>query len=253
MGGAKILAFKESRRAQKELEKVRQTGNGKYAPSLHLQLIELETDLTRLKAFARRSDKIAHKRDVLLPKWLPITNDYLAKLDANNQKDKVDDHPIFAYCIVWLFDVSELGRAIELAFRAIELGQPMAGSIRRQWAGFISDTVFDWAQVQAENGHSIEPYFSMVFKRVVNDWKLPEPVTAKFYKFAGLALLRTTNGDIAPTQVGDIERLQQADALLEKAASLHKHAQVKTVRNKIEMRIRALETYGSQEVGQKPA
>jgi hypothetical protein len=185
---------------------------------------------------------------VLLPKWLPITTDYLTKLDAN-QKDKVDDHPIFAYCIVWLFDVGDLGRAIELAFRAIELGQPMAGSIRRQWAGFIADTVFDWAEVQAENGNSIEPYFSMVFKRVVNDWKLPEPVTAKFYKFAGLALLRTTNGDIKPTQVGDISRLQQADALLEKAASLHKHAQVKTVRNKIDMRIRALEAYGSQESG----
>ncbi|MGP1718769.1 phage terminase small subunit [Shewanella frigidimarina] len=210
--------------------------------------MELETDLKRLKSFARRSDKVSHKRDVLLPKWLPITTDYLTKLDAN-QKDKVDDHPIFAYCIVWLFDVGDLGRAIELAFRAIELGQRMAGSIRRQWAGFIADTVFDWAEEQAENGNSIEPYFSMVFKRVVNDWKLPEPVTAKFYKFAGLALLRTTNGDIKPTQVGDISRLQQADALLEKAASLHKHAQVKTVRNKIDMRIRALEAYGSQESG----
>jgi hypothetical protein len=190
---------------------------------------------------------------VLLPKWLPITTDYLAKLDANNQKDKVDDHPIFAYCIVWLFDVGDLGRALELAFRAIELAQPMAGSIRRQWAGFISDTVFDWAELQAEHGSSIEPYFSQVFKRVVNDWKLPEPLTAKFYKFAGLALLRSTNGDIKPTQVGDIDRLQQADALLEKAASLHKHAQVKTVRNKIEMRIRALEAYGSQESGSQEA
>jgi hypothetical protein len=192
---------------------------------------------------------VSHKRDVLLPKWLPITTDYLAKLDANIEKEKVNDHPIFAHCIVWLFDVGDLGRALELAFRAIELGQPMAGSIRRQWAGFISDTVFDWAELQAESGSSIEPYFSQVFKRVVNDWKLPEPVTAKFYKFAGLALLRSTNGDIKPTQVGDIDRLQQADALLEKAASLHKHAQVKTVRNKIDMRIRALEAYGSQESG----
>jgi hypothetical protein len=214
-------------------------------------MIELEDDVKRLKAFARRSDKIAHKRDVLLPKWLPIVTEYLEKLDAQTEKERLDDHPIYAYCTIWLFDVGDLSRAIEFAFRAIELGQPMAGSIRRQWPGFIADTVFDWAEVQAQNGHSIEPYFSMVFKRVAHDWKLPEPVTAKFYKFAGLALLRATNGDIAPTQVGDIERLQQADALLEKAASLHKHAQVKTIRNKIEMRIRALEAYGSQEIGSK--
>lgn len=188
---------------------------------------------------------------MLLPKWLPIVTEYLTQLNATTDKDKLHDNPIFAYCTIWLFDVGDLDQAISHAFKAIELGQPMAGSIRRQWPGFIADTVFDWATLQAENGHSIEPYFSRVFKRVVNDWKLPEPVTAKFYKFAGLALLRTTNGDVKPTQVGDIERLQQADGLLEKAASLHRHAQVKTVRNQIEMRIRALEAYGSQKSGSK--
>ncbi|MCL1050378.1 phage terminase small subunit [Shewanella abyssi] len=215
--------------------------------------MELEADLKRLKGFARRADKVAHKRDVLLPKWLPIVTDYLAEIETEIDKDKGNDkpsdNPIFAYCIIWLFDIDDLGQALEFGFKAIELRQPMARAIRRQWAGFISDAVFDWAEVQAENGHSIEPFFSQVFKRVINDWKLPEQVTAKYYKFAGLALLRTTNGDIKPTQVGDIDRLQQADALLEKAANLHKHAQVKTVRNKIEMRIRALEAYGSQENG----
>ncbi|PKG74810.1 terminase [Shewanella sp. GutCb] len=210
-----------------------------------MQLVALEADLKRLKVFARRADKVAHKRDVLLPKWLPIVTEYLAAIE----KDKVDDNPIFAYCIIWLFDIDDLAQGIELGLKAIELQQPMARAIRRQWAGFISDAVFDWAEVQAENGHSIEPYFSQVFSRVINDWKLSEQITAKYYKFAGLALLRTTNGDIKPTQVGDIDRLQQADTLLEKAASLHKHAQVKTVRNKIEMRIRALEAYGSQEQG----
>lgn len=212
-----------------------------------MQLIELEEDLKRLKGLVRRADKVAHKRDVLLPKWLPIVNEYLAATDNEHEKDKVDDNPIFAYCVVWLFDIDDLAQGIELGLKAIELKQPMARAIRRQWAGFISDAVFDWATVQAENGHSIEPYFSQVFKYVANDWKLPEQVTAKYYKFAGLALLRTTNGDIKPTQVGDIDRLQQADALLEKAASVYRNAQVKTVRDKIEMRIRALEAYGSQE------
>ncbi|WP_371411745.1 phage terminase small subunit [Shewanella halifaxensis] len=251
-----MLAWRERRQSQEKLQKVSQTGDAQYAPSLHLQLIELEDDLKRLKGFARRADKVAHKRDVLLPKWLPIVTEYLATLQSAKENDKnaISDNPIFAYCVVWLFDIDDLGQGIELGLKAIELNQPMARSIRRTWAGFISDAVYDWATVQAENGHSIEPYFSQVFKYVANGWKLPEVVAAKYYKFAGLALLRTTNGDVKPTQVGDINRLQQADALLEKAASLHKHAQVKTVRNKIEMRIRALEAYGSQESGsQEPS
>jgi hypothetical protein len=141
---------------------------------------------------------------------------------------------------VWLFDIDSLSNAIEYAFIAIEHGQPIAPNIKRQWPGFIADTVFDWAETQAEHGRSIEPYFGQVFNRVVNEWKLPEQVTSKFYKFAGLALLRETNGDVSPTKMGNIKRLRKADALLEKAADLHKHAQVKTVRNKIAMRIRAI-------------
>jgi hypothetical protein len=171
---------------------------------------------------------------------------YLTERKEKSNEKTLNDHPIFAYCTVWLFDTGNLCRALEFAFCAIEFGQPMAGDIRRKWPGFIADTVFDWAELQAEQGNSIEPYFGNVFQRVIKDWKLPEPVTAKFYKFAGLALLRAKNGDITPSHVGDIERLKQADQLLEKAASLHKHAQVKTVRNKIAMRIRAIEELTSQ-------
>lgn len=174
---------------------------------------------------------------MLLPKWLPIVEAYL----SGKKQEKLNDHPIFAYCTVWLFDIGDLGRGLELAFKAIEMGQPMAGAIRRKWPGFIADTIFDWAEDQAVHGRSVEPYFGQVFQRVVNEWKLPEQVTAKYYKFAGLALLRAANGEVQPSHVGDANRLKQADELLAKAASLHKHAQVKTVRNRIAMRLRALE------------
>jgi len=179
---------------------------------------------------------------VLLPKWLPIVDDYLTQIEEG----KPNDNPIFSYCTVWLFDTGQLAHAISFAFRAIEINQPMASSIRRQWPGFIADTVFDWADTQAEKGNSIEPYFSQVFSKVANHWKLPEQVTAKYYKFAGLALLRSKNGDITPAHVGDVQRLQQADGYLAKAAELHKHAQVKTVRNKIAMRLRAIAELNAQ-------
>lgn len=213
---------------------------------MHLQLLELDADLKKLKSFARRQDKISHKRDVLLPKWLPIVDEYLAQVASG---DKPYDNPLFARCTIWLFDISDFGRALELAFKAIELDQPMAPGIRREWPSFISDTVFEWAEIQAEHGRSVEPYFSQVFAKVADHWKLAEPITAKFYKFKGLSLLRSTTGEVKPSTIGDADLLQQADSLLEKAASLHKHAGVKTVRHQIEMRLRALEAYGSQDNG----
>ena len=119
-------------------------------------------------------------------------------------------------------------------------------SLTSPWPGFITDTVFDWASAQEEKGNSIEPYFGQVFSKVANHWKLPEQVTAKYYKFAGLALLRSKNGDVSPSHVGDVQRLQQADGYLAKAAELHKNAQVKTVRNKIAMRLRAIAELNAQ-------
>jgi len=215
---------------------------------LHLQLIELDSDLKRLKSFARRADKIAHKRDVLLPKWLPIVAEHVSTFDSGNENEnkKTYDNPLFSYCTLWLFDIASISQGLEYAFLAIKHQQPTPSTIKRQWPGFIADTVFDWAETQAENGQSIEPYFGQVFDRVVNEWKLPEQVTAKFYKFAGLALLRAKNGDITPSHVGNLKRLREADALLAKAADLHKHAQVKTVRNKIAMRIRAITELNTQ-------
>lgn len=211
---------------------------------MHLQITELEADLKKLKSFARRADKIEHKKTVLLPKWLPITQDHINEINKN--KPATSDNPIFAYCIIWLFDSGDLSTAIDYAFTAIKHGQPMPAIIRRQWPGFIADTVFDWAEQQAEQGNSIQPYFGRVFEHVKNDWKLPEQVTSKFYKFAGYALLRSTNGTVTPSHIGNLKQLREADALLAKAAELHKHAGVKTARNKIAMRIRALTELNAQ-------
>ncbi len=176
---------------------------------------------------------------MLLPKWLPIVNDYLQQIDS--KEITPHDNPLFAYCILWLFDVGDFGRAISFGLRAIDLGQPTPARIKRTWPTFIAGTVLDWALVQAENGNSVEPYFGQVFAKVKSGWKLPEPVTAAYYKQAGLALIRATDGTVKPSTVGDVATLQQADALLEKAQLIYRNAQVKTIRNQIAMRLRALD------------
>lgn len=146
---------------------------------------------------------------------------------------------------MWLFDVGDFGRALDLGFRAIDLAQPTPPGIKRTWPTFIAGTVLDWALVEAESGNSMEPYFGSVFAKVRSDWKLPEQVTAQYFKLAGLALIRASDGTVKPSTVGDVETLQRADELLEKAALIYRNAQVKTIRNQIAMRLRALEAFKS--------
>ena len=210
---------------------------------MHLQLVELENDLKRLKSIDPIADKVKLKRDDLLPKWLPLVDEYLAKV-ANGEPTY--ENPLFSHCIVWLFDIGDFDSGLRYGLRAIELGQPLPKNFkRRQFPTFIADKVFDWAEGEAELGNSIDPYFSDVFKKVTGEWKLHEAVTAKFYKLAGLQLLRDPVGEVKASAIGNIDTLQQADHLLEKASTLHKAAGVKTLRTRIAMRIRALEKFGS--------
>ncbi len=205
---------------------------------MHLQLVELENDFKRLKAIDPIADKIKLKRDDLLPKWLPLVNEYLDKVA---QGEKTYENPLFSNSIMWLFDVGDFDRAIRYGLRAIELGQPTPDRIKRNWPTFIADAVFEWAEVEAEHGNSIEPYFGDVFAKVTGQWKLHEAVTAKYYKLAGLQLLRDPVGEVKASAIGSVDTLQQADQLLEKAHGLHKGSGVKTLRSRIAMRLRALE------------
>ena len=59
-----------------------------------------------------------------------------------------------------------------------------------------SFTVLEWAEKQAAEGHAVEPWFSRVFDKVRNDWRLNERLTAKWFKAAGCLLLR--DHDLAP-------------------------------------------------------
>lgn len=63
----------------------------------------MEQDIRRLRELPRTADRIAMKRDELLPRWLPTVENYLAE-------GEVYANPIFAWCVIWLFDVGILIR-----------------------------------------------------------------------------------------------------------------------------------------------
>ncbi|WGL58296.1 phage terminase small subunit [Kluyvera intermedia] len=201
--------------------------------SFHLQMLELKKDVERLRSLPRTEDRVEMKRDVLLPRWMPTVEAYLAG-------DARFANPALVYCVIWLFDTGEMGQALEWADVAISESQATPENFKSTLPAFVADTVLEWATNEAAAGRSIEPYFSRTFENIREKWRLHEDINAKWYKFAGLYLLRDDKGQPRATAVEDVSTLEQADALLAQAAAYNKNAGVKTMRDKIRARIASL-------------
>ncbi|WP_312156317.1 phage terminase small subunit [Lelliottia nimipressuralis] len=206
--------------------------------SLHLQLLALDRDLARLSALPRIQDRIELKRTELLPKWLPYVERYLAA-------GKVYEYTVFGWTIIWLFDVGEIEKALDWADIAISQEQPTPERLKSRFPAFVADQVLEWAEAQSQAGHSIEPYFSRVFKHVREDWRLHEKHTAKWYKFAGEFLLRDNTGKPAPSTIFDVDALHRSRELLLIADGLWPKIGVRSRITRIDARLRQLEKEGA--------
>lgn len=204
--------------------------------SLHVQLVALRNDVERLRSHSPLvADRIAMKRDELLPKWRPWAEQYL-------DSGEVFNNPVFAYCVIWLFDIGEFETALEWAGIAIEQNQQTPDNIRSDFPHFVADTILEWADVEADNGRSVEPYFSAIYYYVLNEWKINEIVRAKYLRFAALQLLRDEDGMPVASAINDVQQLTDADALLAQAQDIYPQIQVKTFRSKIAQRLRKLQS-----------
>jgi hypothetical protein len=202
--------------------------------SFHLKMLELKNDVERLRSILPTAERIEMKRAELLPRWLPSVEAYLAG-------DKRHPNPAFVYCVIWLLDTGEMEKALEWADIAISENQPMPDNFKSTLPTFIADTVLAWTIEQADAGHSIEPFFSRTFAAVrERKWPLHDDVSAKWFKFAGLDMLRDEKGQPRATAVDDVATLEEADALLAQAEAFNKNVGVRTMRQKIAARIKGI-------------
>lgn len=201
--------------------------------SMHIKLAALDIDIKKLRSLTRMADRIDMKRDELLPRWEPVAREYV-------ESGKAYPNPILVYCIIWLIDVKRFDTALAWADLAIEQGQEMPPNIKSKIPAFIAANIYDWAEMEAEAGHTVEPYFQQVFDRVAHHWRLNERIASKYYRFAALWLLRDDDGKPRASSITDVALLEKADRLLAKASELHPKIQVKTMRQRIAARIRAL-------------
>lgn len=201
--------------------------------SMHIKLAALDIDVKKLRSLTRMADRIDMKRDELLPRWEPVAREYV-------ESGKTYPNPILVYCIIWLIDVKRFDTALAWADLAIEQGQEMPPNIKSKMPAFIAASIYDWAEMEAEAGRTVEPYFQQVFDRVAHHWRLHERIASKYYRFAALWLLRDEDGKPRASSITDVALLEKADRLLAKASELHPKIQVKTMRQRIAARIRAL-------------
>lgn len=230
------MDFRASQRRQRTAAAIRDgsaVAGDAQSGSLHLQLLALERDIKQLRTISPRAERTAQKRDVLLPRWKPFAQQHIDRKVASQ-------NPIFVECIIWLFDTGQMQQALEWADIAIEQGQKMPARFKSGMPTFVADTMLEWAEAEAQQGRSVEPYFSRVFERVRSQWRLHEEISAKWFKFAAQLLLRDDNGTPRATAVDDVTTLQRADALLEQAEGFYRKIQVTTLRRQISARIRKL-------------
>ena len=208
------------------------TATGEQPQSLHLLLNELDNDLKRLKTLTRIDDKNALKRDELIPKYRESVEEYL-------ESDDLFKNSLFSYMVIWMFDTQELETAIAWCDIAIE--NNFESPFKSDFSHICADQVLAWSETMSAEGHSIEPYFSEVFEKVKTEWRINEKLTAKYYKFAGLFLLRDENGKPMASSVGDVETLEKSLELLQEAEKQNPKVGVTTHIDKIGQRIRAIQ------------
>jgi len=178
---AETEAVPESRRDKAEQAPTGLTG---WRKDHNQQMAGLSLALSQLAGLNSKSARAQLKRDELLPQFLPY-------LERYREAGQDYDNPVLTRVVIWLFDINDLDAALEWGFYAIERKQAMPDDFNRDVATFMADQVIDWAEQQHKAGHSIEPYFSRVFEKVVNEWHLFERISARYYKLAGLVLMNS--------------------------------------------------------------
>lgn len=144
-----------------------------------LTFFALNQDLAALHDITDVSKKIELKKSVLIPKWQPIVDDYV----ASGAHKKFEPLVLLA---VWLLDAELIADAMRYADYAIEQQQPMPDNFSRDLPTFMAAGIHDWAQRQLKAGHSAEPYFGQVITRIESkQWLVDAPIVLGFvYKLA---------------------------------------------------------------------
>jgi hypothetical protein len=131
-------------------------------------------DLARLSTIKDVFEK-AKAKAAMLATYLPFVNDYISKGD-NYPND------IAVRVCIWLFDILDIERALNLAFVLIKQNQVTPPKFDRDLVTFVCDAMYDYANVILKLDQSASPYLDQVIAVMDEDkWSLAPPVQSKMY------------------------------------------------------------------------
>lgn len=202
--------------------------------------IVLHNELNKIKAMPTLAERTEYKRLQFLPKFLPLVEEYF-KAGEHYQND------VIGYCLMYLFDTGALAEGLALAEKAVKDGQSMPDGIHRTMPAFVADSILRWAEIETAKGESSEPYFGEYLPVVFNNRAISEIVQAKWLKFAAQLVLqaRQHKGEVKTAFVNEYQRLELAVKLLHNASQLNFKIGVKSIIERIFMRLRALIEFGA--------
>jgi len=157
---------------------------------LKLMLDAMAVDLERLSAIKSLQLRQQLKREELLPKY----QDYVQRYRDSGLNF---ENSVLVQVLVWLFDVQEFEKGLELADFAMAQGQPMPERFKRDIPTFVADAVIEWAYDEYHAQRSPEPYLSNLLPRVDGEWTLPEQIPAKYHKLIGIRAQEAEQFDTA--------------------------------------------------------
>jgi hypothetical protein len=134
----------------------------------------MSADLARLSELKDIVEK-AKAKAAMLAAYLPFVNDYISKGD-NYPND------IAVRVCIWLFDILDIERALNLAFVLIKQNQVTPPKFDRDLKTFVCDAMYDWAAALLKLEQSASPYLDQVVAVMDQDkWSLSPPVQSKMY------------------------------------------------------------------------
>ena len=191
------LKFKQNRLNIKAAEKQDQLAVEYEADSIrqtaedydHFELLlnSLEVDRKRLSGLSV-GEKIRIMNDDLIPKYLPIVEQYVESGDSYRNLALVE-------VIIMLMDCGRIPDAMGLVECAMQQKQPMPERFKKtNLPTFIADKVINWTDIRIARDEDYDPEFSHTFEMILEDnWKIPRELTAKYHKLSGDIDLREDN------------------------------------------------------------
>lgn len=185
---------------KRQLAEAEKTGNNPYDHAgmassepvkdlAHYQAA-LSADLARLAPVKDVIERAKIKAELLKTYW-PFVDAYIKNGD-NYPND------VAVRVCIWLFDVFDIERGLDLAFVLIQQNQITPPKFDRDLPTFVCDAVYDWAAelLKTEPPQSASPYLdTLVATMDLKKWDLSPPVQSKMYVM--LAKHKNQVGDYA--------------------------------------------------------